>query len=338
VVEAVIRHAAKAILRAHMSWVAASLAAVALALGLAACGGDGAEPGASREATLVLDFIPNAVHAGIFAAEAEGYYGDEGIDVEIREPGASTDAPKLLEAGRADFAIMDIHDVTLAIERGADIGAVMPIVSGPLAAVIAGDRRAVKRPGDLEGETVGVTGLPSDDAVLDAVLVSDGADPDAVDRVTIGFDSVAALSAGRVDAATAFWNAEGVALRDLGVPTREFRAEDYGAPNYPELWLVTTNELARKAPALMSSMTNALERGSRLANRDPEAALDDLLAAVDGLEPGVQAAQLEALDAANAFELVHLEGTVPPSELIRWQVDHGILDEPISRDRFLAGH
>ena len=66
--------------------------------------------------------------------------------------------------------------------------------------------------------------------MLDSVLESAGADPDRVERVTIGFDSVAALAAGRVDAATAFWNAEGVALRRLGLDTREFRVDDFGAP------------------------------------------------------------------------------------------------------------
>ena len=94
------------------------------------------------------------------------------------------------------------------------------------------------RPADLAGETVGVTGLPSDDAVLDAVLGSGDVDPGEVERVTIGFDSVAALAAGRVDAATAFWNAEGVELERLGVPTRVFRVDEFGAPRYPELVLV----------------------------------------------------------------------------------------------------
>ena len=51
--------------------------------------------------------------------------------------------------------------------------------------------------------------------------------------MTIGFEAVPALAAGRLDAATAFWNAEGVALRRQGVPTREFRVDDYGAPRYP---------------------------------------------------------------------------------------------------------
>ena len=69
--------------------------------------------------------------------------------------------------------------------------------------------------------------------MLDSVLEAGGADPGAVERVTIGFDAVAALAAGKVDAATAFWNAEGVTLRGLGVPTREFRVDDFGAPRLP---------------------------------------------------------------------------------------------------------
>ena len=63
---------ARAMLRASMNRVVALLAAVLASAGLAACGG-GAEPGAPRGATLVLDFQPNAVHAGIYAALAEGY-------------------------------------------------------------------------------------------------------------------------------------------------------------------------------------------------------------------------------------------------------------------------
>ena len=210
-----------------MERVAALLAAVVATLGLAACGDDGAEPGASQEATLVLDFQPNAVHAGIYTALGDGLLADEGVDLEVREPSSSTDAPKLLEAGRAQFAILDINDLAIARERGLELELVAPIVDRPLAAVIAASE-AVSSPRELEGETVGVTGLPSDDAVLDSVVAADGGDPEGVERVTIGFDSIAALSAGRVDAATAFWNAEGVALRDVGVadagvPGRRFR-------------------------------------------------------------------------------------------------------------------
>jgi putative hydroxymethylpyrimidine transport system substrate-binding protein len=316
--------------------VVASLAAVASLLGLAACGDDGAEPGASREATLVLDFQPNAVHAGIYAALAEGEYADRGIDVEVREPAASTDAPKLLAAGRADFAILDIHDLAIARERGLDLVGVVPIVQRPLAAVIAGDRAAVETPSDLAGGTVGVTGLPSDDAVLDSVLRAGGADPGTVRSVTIGFDSIAALSAGRVDAATAFWNAEGVTLRGLGVETREFRVDDYGAPQYPELVLCVSGEALRSNADLVRDVVRGTEEGYEEAVRDPDAALDALVSSVDGLEEGEQRAQLDALLAADAFSPPGQFDVRALREWARWDAVHGIVDRPPSIARAFA--
>jgi putative hydroxymethylpyrimidine transport system substrate-binding protein len=301
----------------------ASLAAVVIALGLTACDDDGAEPDASREATLVLDFQPNAVHAGIYAALEEGYYADRGIDLEVRAPGASTDAPKLLAAGRADVAILDIHDFGIARQHGAQISIIGTIVSRPLAAVIAADAQAIRRPRDLEGKTVGVTGLPSDDAVLDSVLEADGAEPSRVRRVTIGFDSVAALSAGKVAAATAFWNAEGVMLGDLGVRTREFRVDDFGAPRYPELVLAASEGLLDEDPKLVDSIEQATAHGYRLVVDHPDVGLSSLIDAVDGLDPAAQEAQLEALLQADAFEPV--DSVRPYVDWINWDVEHDIL-------------
>src|SRR5919106_4132234 len=156
-----------------MRKVAASLAAVLLGLAILGCGEDGAEPGAPKRATLVLDFQPNAIHTGIYSALERGFYSEAGVELDVREPSASTDAPKLLQAGRAQFAILDIHDLGLARQEGLDVVGVAAIVQRPLAAVIAADRQAVRRPRDLEGRRVGVTGLPSDDAVLDSVIESD---------------------------------------------------------------------------------------------------------------------------------------------------------------------
>ena len=129
----------------------------------------------------------------------------------MRAPAASTDSLKLLAAGKADFSVVDIHDLGLARERGQDVVGVGAIVQRPLAAVIA--RAGVRRPRELEGRRVGVTGLPSDEAVLDSVVRADGGDPRQVRTTTIGFAAVPSLAAGKVDAVVTFWNAEGVALQ-----------------------------------------------------------------------------------------------------------------------------
>jgi putative hydroxymethylpyrimidine transport system substrate-binding protein len=310
-----------------MKRVAALLATALVVTSLVACGG-GAEPGAPQRATLVLDFQPNAVHTGIYTALQEGLYRHSGVALTVQQPSASTDAPKLLEAGRAQFAILDIHDLAIARERGFDLVGVMPIVQRPLASVIASPRSAIKRPRDLEGRTVGVTGLPSDDAVLDSVVAADGGDPSQVHRVTIGFNAVAALAAGRVDAATAFWNAEGVTLERQGVPIRVFRVDDYGAPRYPELVLVTTSKTLNDEPGLVHSVVDATARGYSLVTSDPSQGLDHLLAADPTLDRADQAAELRALEAADAFRDPGKFDWPVLRDWARWEARHGIVKQP----------
>jgi putative hydroxymethylpyrimidine transport system substrate-binding protein len=263
---------------------------------LAGCGGgSGSAPEPGR---IALDFQPNAVHAGIYAT-----------DLRIRVPAASTDSLKLLAAGRADMSVVDIHDLGLARERGSDIVGVGALVQRPLAAVIA---RAgeIRRPRDLEGRRVGVTGLPSDEAVLKAVMENDGGDYAKVKKVTIGFSAVPSLIAGKVDAAVAFWNAEGVALRQRGVKTKEFRVDDYGAPRYPELVLVVKRDTLRKRGQLVDTMLEAIEKGTFKALQDRDATVKKLVDASGADEPLIRA-QLAAVSGA----------LLPPVSLDRGQLE-----------------
>jgi putative hydroxymethylpyrimidine transport system substrate-binding protein len=278
-----------------MRGAVALLAAVLALAGIAGCGGGGAEPGAPKGATLMLDFVPNAVHSGIYAALANGVYDNWGVDLQVRAPGESSDAPKLLGSGRVDFAILDITDLAIAREQGIDLVGLMPIAQRPLAAVIARRDGPVRRPRDMAGHRVGVTGLPSDEAVVDSEVEGDGGDPGKVDEVTIGFNAVPALAAGKVDAATGFWNAEAVALEEQGVPIRVFKVNEFGAPPYPELVLATSRHLLDSDPELVNAIELATQAGYESVEEDPEAALDDLLEANPELDRTEQQAQLQAL-------------------------------------------
>ena len=297
-------------------------AVLACLAGLAGCGGDeDSGRGAEKRGTLALDFQPNAVHAGIYAA-------DRGR-LRVRVPAASTDSLKLLAAGRADMSVVDIHDLGLAREQGADVVGVGALVQRPLAAVIAraGD---VRRPRDLEGMRVGVTGLPSDEAVLRAVVESDGGSFERVRRVTIGFSAVPSLISRKVDAVVSFWNAEGVVLRERGVRTREFRVDEFGAPRYPELVLVVTRETLRERAGLVDAMLGEIRTGTRAALRDRDALVTEL-ARAGGSDEELMRAQLEAV----------ADALVPPVRLKRdaleawadFDAEFGILKEPPDIER-----
>ena len=273
--------------------LAAGAGAFLAALGICACGAAGSS---QPTAKLMLDFTPNAVHAGIYSALRRGYDRHEGIHLEVLQPSASTDSARLLLAGKITLAILDIHDLAIDDAHGEGIVGVLALLARPLAAVIA--QPPIDSPRALEGKTVGVTGDPSDEAVLDSVLAGSGANPQTVHRVNIGFEAVPSMLANRVSAVTAFWDVEGVALSHARAGTREFRVDEYGAPAYPELVVcVTRSELAHDRGLIVKALT-AIARGYQVTIADPAASVSDMIAEVPGLERSALSEQLAVLHGA----------------------------------------
>jgi putative hydroxymethylpyrimidine transport system substrate-binding protein len=293
---------------------------------LPGCGGGGEGESPPTDATLLLDFTPNAVHAGIYSAALRGFDTAEGVRLHIRKPSSSTDAVRLLGAGRTDLAVLDIHDLGLARERGEDLVGVMALVQRPLAAVLA--EPGIRSPRDLEGRRAGVTGLPSDRAVLRSVVRGAGGRPDRVEEVTIGFNAVSSILGGRVSAATAFWNVEGIALERRRPGVRAFRVDEFGAPAYPELVLVVTRETLERRRAMVGAAVRGMRRGYERALEDPEGSISDLIEREPGLDRDELRAQMEAVSPAFTPPGGGGVGRLDPERLrawARWDVEFGIL-------------
>ena len=299
-----------------------------LLLGLAACGGGG-ESGRPPTVVLSLDFVPNAVHAPIYMAVRDGRDRAHGIRLQIRKPAAGPDALKLVTTGRVDLGVLDIHDLAIARQQGADLVAIGALVGRPLAALIA--RPGIGRPRDLEGRTVGVSGLPSDPAFLRAILEHDGADYARVKQVTIGFAAVSRLLTGRVDAVPAFWNAEGVALKRRGLDVREFRVDDYGAPPYPEVVLITSRRTLEAHRDRLRRALAAIEQGLRDTLEDRDAAARQIARAAETRDVALIRAQLDAVAPVFARGL-----RLDPGVIDRWadfDARIGIVDHRPDVDR-----
>ncbi len=295
------------------------------------CGSDddGGSTRAPQPATLILDFTPNAVHAGTYLAKARGYDRDAGVRLEVRAPASGADAIKLVRSGRADLAYLDIHDLALADEKApGELVAVMALVQQPLASLLAAPE--IDRPRDLEGKRVGVSGLPSDVAVLRSIVAGDGGDPDRVREVTIGFQAVPAMTAGRVAAATGFWNVEGLALREKLPAAREFRVDQFGAPSYPELVLVTRPRTLERRADVVRSTIAALRRGYEATLKDPDAAIGALTSGARGIDGDTARKELDAV--APAFVAPGGRfGDLDPRTLRQWaawEAKFGIVSKP----------
>jgi NitT/TauT family transport system substrate-binding protein/putative hydroxymethylpyrimidine transport system substrate-binding protein len=300
-----------------------------LAAAISGCGGDARQAPEPPTVTVSLDFVPNAVHSPIYMAVRNGHDRAAGIRLQIRKPAGGPDALKLVASGRLDIGVLDIHDLAIARSQGTDLVAIGALVGRPLAALIA--KPGIERPRDLEGRTVGVSGLPSDPAFLRAILEHDGADYGRVRQVTIGFAAVSRLLTGRVDAVPAFWNAEGVALKRRGLDVREFRVDDFGAPPYPEVVLITSRRtLDRHRDRLRRALT-AITGGLRDALADPEAAAREIARAAETRDVALIRTELRAVTPVFAPGLA-LDRAV----LERWadfDARIGIVDERPDVDR-----
>jgi ABC-type nitrate/sulfonate/bicarbonate transport system substrate-binding protein len=306
--------------------LAALIAAIAIAVPAAAAKPAGATATGHATASLILDFTPNAIHTGIYTALARHYDRQNGIDLQVRVPGQSTDAVSLLTAGRVNFAILDIHDLAIADAQGRHLVGIMALEQRPLAAVIAQPR--FKSPKQLDGQTIGVTGAPSDLAVLRSVVAGAGGKPKTLKTVTIGYDAVPDLIAGKVAAATAFWNDEGVQLSHRRPPFHVFRVEDFGAPSYPELVVCATATELRRDPALARGVVHTLVDGYRYVLAHPLDGERDLLQQVSGLSTKAVNQQLQAELPAFVPEDGGAYGALEPSVLnawARWEARFGIV-------------
>lgn len=249
-----------------------SIACLVAALLVAGCGEREEQlgPSGERKLELMLDWVPNPDHAGIYAAQGRGFFKTVAVDVDIRRPSDPSAPIKQVAAGRVDLAISYEAEVLRARDEGQKVVAVGAVVPQPLTSVISLPPKDVPNAAALKGKKVGTAGIDYQDAFLDAMLKRAGIDPSDVERQNVGFDLQKALLTGRVDATLGGF--ENIEVVDLELKKRNpthFTVDEAGIPPYDELVLVTSETTLDEKRDEIRSFIGALSRGTRLAVRDP---------------------------------------------------------------------
>jgi putative hydroxymethylpyrimidine transport system substrate-binding protein len=335
---------------------ALTLAALLLTVALPAAGcGAKQEPGsdgaggASEDLRLVLDYFPNADHAGIYAAQASGEYKRAGLKVDIKAPPDPAAPLKLLQAGRADLVLSYEPELLLARDKGADdLVAVGALVQRPLTSLMALPGSGIRTAKDLEGKRVGTAGIAYQSAYLRTIAEKAGIDPGSIKETNVGFDFSRPLIAKKVDATLgAFWNYEGTDLKRRGKDPVILKMDELGVPTYDELVFVARREsLDEDGASRVRRFLQATARGHRLLEKDAKTGVDALMKASNGLDRGLQTAAVKAtLPVFFPADEERPWGWQEPAQWDaygRWMQKNGLLKRPPNAVRamtneFLAG-
>ena len=313
------------------------LVAAGAVLSFNGCGGGSDPESEDRRVRLVLDFVPNGVHAGIYRAIAAGYYREEGIDLEVVRPSSTGDTVRLVLAGKAEFGIADGLDLAGQISMGRNARAVMAILQRPAGGLVTLRQAGIGSPADLAGRPVGETGVESDRIVFETMVEAAGGSPADSKLVATGFNGAQALLAGRIEAFTGYIPADATALDLTGNRTRSFAFDRFGGPRYPGLVAFGGESWLEREPELARGFAEATARGYRDAIESPARAVADLADRVDGIDTTFALAVFRAY--GPWFGDAGRFGRIEPGSirsLSDFMVSTGLAEKPVSPDEFGA--
>ncbi len=193
---------------------------------------------------VALDWFPNPDHVALYYAQDNGFYDEQSLSVAFETPSDVTAGLKLVATNEFDLSIFYQGDMFFAAQEGLPVIAVGSLVPTPLNSLMSLADSKVQGPEDIKGATIGVAGLPFDDAILTTMTQQQGLEKSDVKSVNVGFDLVPALLTKKADAVIgAYFNIEAVHIEaETGEPATVTKLEDLGVPHYDELIVVANSE------------------------------------------------------------------------------------------------
>ncbi|WP_171123870.1 MULTISPECIES: ABC transporter substrate-binding protein [unclassified Ruegeria] len=224
---------------------------------------------AEDKMTVLLDWFINPDHGPIIVAQENGYFADEGLEVEIVPPADPSAPPRLVAAGQAELAVSYQPQLHLQIHEGLPLKRVGTLVATPLNCLLVLEDGPIKSLADLKGKKVGFSVAGVEEAILTAMLNAHGVALDDIELINVNFSLSPSLMTGQVDAVIgAFRNFELNQMDIEGVAGRCFYIEEEGVPPYDELIYVANPD--KMDTDMIARFLAATEKATQYIVNNPE--------------------------------------------------------------------
>lgn len=300
-----------------------------------------------EEFDIVLDWYPNAVHCFIYNAIEKGYYEDEGLKVNILFPSNPNDGIALPAAGKADIGIYYLQSaVETIVNQKLPVKAVGTVVQKPLNVIMSLKDKNITQPKDLIGKTVGYSGQPVSEVLIQSIVESGNGKIEDVTLIDVGFDLINSMTTGNVDATIgALANHEVPAMQEAGFDVNYFYINDgTDIPQYYELIFVSGQKLLDSNPEKVAKFLRASKKGFEDMKNDPQASLD-ILIKNQNVEnfPLIENVEKQSIDMLLPFmETPNCPFLSQDIEVwqknINWMFEKGLIDEKIDANEIVRGY
>ena len=224
-----------------------------------------------EDVTVILDYVPNTNHTGMYIALENGYYAEEGLNVRIIEPTEGATAT-LIAVGKGDFGVSYQEEVTMAraAKEPLPIRAIAAVIQHNTSGFATFEGKNIASPADFEGKVYSSWGGPGEAATLNAVMDSMGADFSKLDIVISDGSGFAAL-ASHVDVMWFYEAWDNVKCQLAGFPIHymELRQFDERLDYYTPV-IITSEQMIEKNPETVRKFLAATSRGYGYAIANPD--------------------------------------------------------------------
>ena len=273
-----------------------------------------------QKVTIMMPFISQIQWAAYYATLKNGYYQDEGLDVNILYSAKGNVGPvEQLIGGKVDLIMTGEESVIMARSKGLDVVAVYPIGPTNVYYIVSQKNKNINKPLDLVGKKVGVLGAGSATSNnLLAILSIAKIDKNDVDIINAGMTKVPAFLEGKFDAAS-------VHLTELlqiekKIPDEELFQELDRIARYH---IATSGKLIKSNPDLISKFLKATKKGIEFSANHPEETVNIF----NSLNPDAKSQKKDDLDTWNALvKEFHYKASLPGLEKSEnWQKSQDVL-------------
>ncbi|MDO3411314.1 ABC transporter substrate-binding protein [Saccharibacillus sp. CPCC 101409] len=275
--------------------------AAALLLALTACSGGGSNGGSNaetgdsaetggetqqlRDVSVVLDWTPNTNHTGLYAAVDQGFYKEEGLNVQILQPGAGG-ADQMVASGEVPFGVSYQESITQARAQNVPLVSIAAVIQHNTSGFAAPADRNIESPKDFEGKRYGGWGSPVEEAVMKSIMDREGADVGKVEFINMGDADFFTAVKRDIDFAWIFYAWTGIEAELRNEPIDMLYVKDYSdSLDYYTPVIATNEKQIADDPELVKAFMKATAEGYEYAIDHPEEAADILIKAVPDLDP-----------------------------------------------------